>query len=273
MGSKSSQCGQSCAEASLSFHLVPMAERKLVWATVSISAHHSVAYLQSTFATLEADTIDSQSREYPVVAQLSTTPGAERPDGAVAYLVQSITYPLPPTYVPILPCRLGSREPLIPEFEWPFGECVVDTSTKLIFTPEILGSNPRVLSTDASWIIHAIFVADDFAHRKRDSLERVASRKAEREAAGLVDEDSRWATFSRSSTKAAITPGAFFPPFGISALVRFDIESLKQLLPARQILEDERKVKLLRARFSRPETERTIVWTLHQVNPTAQTYC
>ncbi|KAJ7239562.1 hypothetical protein B0H12DRAFT_1135916 [Mycena haematopus] len=247
-----------------------MAERKLVWATISTSAQHTVAYLQSTFATSDADILDSQTGEYLAIVRLSTKPPRlhdSAPNGAVAWLVQPVTDhdPLPPSYIPIFPCRLGSREPLVPEFEWPFGECILDTSTTIAFTAVFLGGTPRTLSADASRTLSAFLEADDRAHWKRDCLERVASRKAQREAAGLVGDDSRWTSFSRSSTTAELPPDAFFAPVQISVWVRFGIASLKkQLLAARQILEDERKVKLLRARFSHPQADRTIVWTLNQ---------
>ncbi|KAJ7702012.1 hypothetical protein B0H16DRAFT_750723 [Mycena metata] len=231
------------------------------WAILSPSAHHSVAYLNSSLATAAA--ADLKCGQYHMVVEL---PGDGRTQ-AVAYFVQSAHLPLPATYIPILPCRLGTREPLVPNFEWPFGECIVDTTQKLIFTPVLLESNtvaPRVMPEHASRVFAEVSDADDRAQSERELVEWRLTRKADQEAAGLVDDDPRWTTFSPKSTVADAQPGQFFPPSSISAEIRYDIESLRELPPASQCLHEVEDVKRLRARFTRLGTERTITWVAHQ---------
>ncbi|KAJ6615327.1 hypothetical protein B0H10DRAFT_77981 [Mycena sp. CBHHK59/15] len=231
---------------------------RYVWAILSPSAHHSVAYFKSALATSAA--ADLNCGQYLAVVEPSTDVDW---DDTLAYLVQPSHFPLPDTYLPILPCRLGSREPLVPDFEWPFGECIIDTSHKFIFKPVVVASEGvrRVLSDAASRLFSTITDDDDKEQWKRDTVKRLVDR----EAAGLVDDDFRWTTFSRKSTAVDTIPGQFFPPSSISAQIRYDIESLKQILPMSQCFDEVRKIEILRARFSRPETEWTILWTLNHV--------
>ncbi|KAJ7775489.1 hypothetical protein B0H16DRAFT_1756939 [Mycena metata] len=213
------------------------------FAIISPSAHHSVAYLNSTLATSAA--ADLNCGQYLAIVEL---PDSESTN-AVAFFVQSARQPLPATYIPISSCRVGTREPLVLDFEWPFGECVIDTSRKLVFEPVPVESN-----------------ADDEIRAKWELSERRVTKKAEQAAAGLLNEDdSRWTTFSPKSTIADPQPGQFFPPSSVSAQIRYDIESLREILPATQCLDEGEHVKRLRARFTRLGTERTIFWTMHQV--------
>ncbi|KAJ7790107.1 hypothetical protein B0H14DRAFT_225960 [Mycena olivaceomarginata] len=237
---------------------------RYVWAIVSPSARLSVAYLKSMFATSAADALDLENGEYLALMSWKDNTNDPMDEITSAYLVQSVTFPLPPTYLPILPCRLGPRSPLVPDFRWPFEDCVVDTSKKFVFKHAISAGDFRALAPAVSKEVVAIFKEDDTAHHRRAELEYLVSRKAEHDAAGLADDGDVWATFSADSTRAAVVPGAFFPPSWISAQARSDIESFKLSLPARRLFDDERKVKILRARFSRPSTERAIVWTLNQ---------
>jgi hypothetical protein len=214
------------------------------WTIVSPSARLSVEYLKSTFATSAADALDLENGEYLALMFWKDNPIDLTKHLASAYPVQSVSYPLPPTYLPILPCRLGSRKPLVPGFRWPFEDCVVDTSRKFIFTHAISAGDFRALAPAVSEEARAIFVADDLAYHRRMELEYLVSRKAEHDAAGLADDGLVWSAFSADSTRAAVVPGAFFPPSSITAQVRSDIESFKPSLPAHRIFDDERKVQL-----------------------------
>jgi hypothetical protein len=203
-----------------------------------------VAYLKSTFATSAADALDVENGEYLALMLWEDNPTDPGKDVAMAYPVQSVTFPLPPTYLPILPCRLGPRKPLVPNFRWPFEDCVIDTSKKFVFKHTISAGDFRALAPVVSEEVDIIFMADDLVNDRRAELEYLVSRKAEHDAAGLADDGDVWATFSADSTRAAVVPGAFFPPSWISAEVRSDIESFKLSLPARKLFDDERKVKL-----------------------------
>ncbi|KAJ7607091.1 HAD-like domain-containing protein [Mycena polygramma] len=178
----------------------------------------------------------------------------------MAYIVQPSHYPLPDTYLPIFPCRLGSREPLVPDFEWPFGECVVNTSRsgKFFFNAVVDPSEgvQRWISDASRRLFDAISLIDTDAHINQE----IAMQLAEREAAGVDEGD--WTAFSRKSTLADVHPGHLFAPTTISGQIRYDIESMKQILPASRCMDEVRQIKILRARFSRPQTERTILWTL-----------
>jgi hypothetical protein len=203
-----------------------------------------VAYLKSTFATSAADALDVENGEYLALMLWEDNPTDPGKDIAMAYLVQSVTFPLPPTYLPILPCRMGPRKPLVPNFRWPFEDCVIDTSKKFVFEHAISAGDFRALAPAVSKEVDAIFEDDDLVNARTAKLEYLASRKAEHGAAGLADDDLVWSTFSVHSTRAAVVPGAFFPPSWISAEVRSDIESFKLSLPARRLFDDERKVKM-----------------------------
>ncbi|KAJ7040075.1 HAD-like domain-containing protein [Mycena alexandri] len=243
-------------------------------AVISPSAHHSVAYLNSTLATAAAAHL--QCGQY--LAVILELPNPRDDSRVLAHFVQSTHQPLPTTYIPIFPCRVGTREPLTVDFEWPFGECVIDTSRKLVFQPVPVESNVEVrkaLSADVSRVFRAICRADDKRRWELESSEQSATRKAEQAAAGIVCEsDSGWTTFSLKSTVAQTQVGQFFPPLDISVQISYDIECLREILPATQCLDDVENVKRLRARFSRLGTERTILWTMHQVaRATGETPC
>ncbi|KAJ7167871.1 hypothetical protein C8R46DRAFT_1350786 [Mycena filopes] len=233
------------------------------WAILSPSPRHSVAYLESPLATAAA--AELECGQYLVLVEPSRS---EHFTCAVAYVIQSAQLPLPVTYVPILPCRLGTREPLAPDFDWPFGECVVDTSQRLVFEPVSLGSDvnvPRAMSEAASLAFAALSDADDSQQLREELLERRIRRKTEREAAGLLDDDGRWTTFSLKSTVPDTRPGQFSSS-SISAQIHYDIKSLRGLLPASQCFSDVKNVERFRARFSRLGTERTILWTMSEAS-------
>ncbi|KAJ6617686.1 hypothetical protein B0H10DRAFT_1299057 [Mycena sp. CBHHK59/15] len=107
----------------------------------------------------------------------------------------------------------------------------------------------------------------DSAEQIRRMIERHPQLlQAKKEADGFADDKgSQWTTFSAKSTYIQPIPGQFVAPLTISAHVCYDIESLKNLLPASQCFEDVKAIKRVRARFSRPSTERTIIWNIEQV--------
>ncbi|KAJ6462330.1 hypothetical protein C8R47DRAFT_97758 [Mycena vitilis] len=186
----------------------------------------------------------------------------------MAYLVQPSHFPLPDTYLPIFPCKLGSRGPLVPDFEWPFGECIVNTSRsgKFFFNAVVDPSEgvQRWISDASRRLFDAICDIDTDAHINQE----IAMQLAEREAAGVDEGD--WTAFSRKSTLADVRPGHFFAPTTVAGRIRYDIGSVKQILPASRCMDEVRQIKILRARFSRPGTERTILWTQDCVSGSGQ---
>ncbi|KAJ6517197.1 hypothetical protein C8R47DRAFT_1312757 [Mycena vitilis] len=226
-----------------------------VWAIVCPSAQDSVAYLESALATSAA--ADLKCGEHLALVKIESEAVAEWDDTVLAFLVQPSDYALPDTYLPILPCQVGSREPLVPGFDWPFVHSVVDTSRKFIFDPVVIPSEgPRRVISDAASCLFTTIHREDAGKKLEGEL---AKRSAEREAAG-VDHDAQWTTFSRKSTVANIVPGDFFPPLFISARIRYNIESLRGVLPAGRCFDEVREIQRLRAQFS--QTERTILWAL-----------
>ncbi|KAJ7146617.1 hypothetical protein C8R44DRAFT_864360 [Mycena epipterygia] len=193
--------------------------RRYFWAVVSPSPHHSVAYLKSTFATSAAANVKCDEYLALVLESNRKPRDGGGPRSMLAYLVQLSQHPLPEIYLPIAPCRMGSREPLVPGFDVP-------------------------LSADTADSFTAISNADLEEQHTKDRQKRLAFRKADREAAGLADDDDeRWTTFSVKSTTAVPIYGQFFSLARIRAHVRFDIESLECVLPASQRFEDEHEVE------------------------------
>jgi hypothetical protein len=103
-----------------------------VWAIISPSARQSVTYLNSSLATSAANEV--QRSDYLAIV-LPSKPVRTLPRSYTAYLVQSASHPLSETYLPISPYRTGPRKPPVPDFEWPFGDCVINTGTILAFDP------------------------------------------------------------------------------------------------------------------------------------------
>ncbi|KAJ7152825.1 hypothetical protein C8R46DRAFT_476482 [Mycena filopes] len=217
------------------------------WAIISPDAQHTVAYLKSPWATAAAANL--RCGQYLALVE----PPTNKYDNTfIAYFVQSVRHPLPATYVPIMPCRLGPREPLALDFEWPFAECVVDTSQKLIFDPAPSTtdvSTRKTISEDSSRMFCVTTTTDRKERAQMESLEYRACRKAERDAAGFPDDDSRWTTFSLKSTVAEVRPNQFFPPWSISAQIDYNIGSLGELLPSSQCLDEVKNIERLRALF------------------------
>ncbi|KAJ7463635.1 hypothetical protein FB451DRAFT_457939 [Mycena latifolia] len=232
------------------------------WAVVQPSPSHSIKYLGSSLASSTASHL-SCGKYLAVILEPSKATAWD----AVAYLVQPAHFPLPDTYLPIFPCRIGPRHPLVPEFDWPFGDCVINTGKILVFRAVQVKSEAEAirLSDESTRRLSAICDSDADKQIKADRARRIAETNAEREADGAPDDVSRWTSFSVKSTYVPATPGQIFPPSDIHARVSYNIKSLVDVRPASQCFEDERNIQRLRARFSRPATERTIVWNINQV--------
>ncbi|KAJ6617705.1 hypothetical protein B0H10DRAFT_2434330 [Mycena sp. CBHHK59/15] len=240
------------------------------WAIVTPSAEDSVAYFQSAFASAAAKEVACDGylavvleREGSELWKLVT--GAKKP--WIAYLVQSLSHPLPEFYLPIAPSTVGPRSSVQPGFKWPFEECVIDTANFFSFTPasvDVVGT-PHTLPDDIALYFSSMCDSDSAEQIRRMIERRPQFLHAKKEADGFGDDvGSRWTTFSAKSTYIQPIPGQFVAPSTISAHVCYDIESLKNLLPASQCFEDVKAIKRVRARFSRPSTERAIVWNIEQ---------
>ncbi|KAJ7100927.1 hypothetical protein B0H15DRAFT_464831 [Mycena belliarum] len=243
------------------------------WAIVKPSAVHSVAYLKSSLATSAAAQV--KGGEYLALVLDPCTPailgGRLQPNSGItsAYLVQPSRYPLPDAFLPIAPCRAGTRKPVTPDFEWPFEECVIDTGRHFIFQHVSANTrNARPYNGDAAQALSSLCILDGSEEDRRIYRKRLADEKVLR---GVEDISSKhaawWTTFSRKSRVAEKVPGQFFAPEWISAEIRYDIESFDRFLPVSQCFEDMAEIERFRAKFSRPSTERTIRWTLTQASP------
>ncbi|KAJ7154348.1 hypothetical protein C8R43DRAFT_1000910 [Mycena crocata] len=235
-----------------------MGSLRFIWGVISPSAVHSVGYLRSVHATAAASQVNC-SEYLAVILDPFDRPGPL----TIAFVVQPSHHPLPEHFLPILPCRLGSREPLDPGFEWPFEECVIDTSKPLHFElalPLADLENGHILPHDSALYFSSIYLGD--------LAKRMPIKKPEREAEGAnsVEGSRLTADSTRNSLIAEIPPGRFFSPDWISAQIRYNIECLNYLPTARQCFDDQIEVKRVRARFSRPETDRTIQWTINQTS-------
>ncbi|KAJ7463648.1 HAD-like domain-containing protein, partial [Mycena latifolia] len=229
------------------------------WAVVQPSPSHSVRYLGSPLATSAAKRLPC-GRYLAVI--VDPKPGS---DGfAAGNLVQSASHrPLPDTYLPISPCKMGSREPLVPDFDWPFGECIINTGKFFLFhVVRVRGQNTSQFSLSKEAALHFSSVRRKDWHEEQWAA--VHRRRAAQKADGAPDDVSQWTSFSVKSTAVPAMPGEFFSPIGVHALVTYDILSLKDILLSSQCFEDARAINRIRARFSRPATERTIVWNMNQ---------
>ncbi|KAJ7354354.1 hypothetical protein DFH08DRAFT_933879 [Mycena albidolilacea] len=154
------------------------------------------------------------------------------------YLVQPASFrPLPDTFLPILPCKIGSRETLVPDFDWPFEECHKQ------------GQNIRVPSRSRQ-IRHDVILPqrrknshDTNKQLDVDHARQLATKAAEREADNVPDDVSQWTTFSGNNTCVLAPPGQFFAPDWASGLISYDISSLEEVLPPSRCFKDTRDIK------------------------------
>ncbi|KAJ6517267.1 hypothetical protein C8R47DRAFT_1205501 [Mycena vitilis] len=106
---------------------------RFAWAILSPSARESVAYLESTLATSAA--ADVKCGDYLALVKIRPETDVLSDDSVLAYLVQPSHYPLPDTYLSILPCQLGTREQLEPGFEWPFVQSIDRYQSQVYLQP------------------------------------------------------------------------------------------------------------------------------------------
>ncbi|KAJ6554467.1 hypothetical protein B0H19DRAFT_148117 [Mycena capillaripes] len=201
------------------------------WAIIQPSAVETVAHLNSAFATIAAQDIECQ-QYLALVQELSLCEYAEADERPVwlAFLVQPVgqLIPLPDAdaYLPIWPCQLGTREPLHPGFDWPFGDCVLSTDA-FFFSPVLVDKdqNPRVLPWHDSIRFKELSLADTDALIYKRIRETEARNRQEQEAAGYGSNFENWVDFSVGSTLLPVQPGnlGFPPTVGISALVSYDV--------------------------------------------------
>ncbi|KAJ6617677.1 hypothetical protein B0H10DRAFT_1298825 [Mycena sp. CBHHK59/15] len=236
--------------------------KRYSWAIVTPSAEDSVAYFHSAFAPAAAKKVVCDGY-LALVLERETSERMKRimsrdyKQSWIAYLAQSLAHPLPEFYLPIAPSSVGPRSAVQPGFKWPFEECVIDTANFFAFSPasvDVLGT-PHILPKDIAPCFSSM-CKSDLDEQSRRMVERHPQLlQAKKEADGFGDDEgSRWTTFSTKST----------------ANVSYDIESLKQILPASQCFEDVKAIMRVRARFSRPSTERTIVWNIEQASLSSQ---
>ncbi|KAJ6595014.1 hypothetical protein DFH09DRAFT_1273139 [Mycena vulgaris] len=165
---------------------------------ITPSAELSVAYLKSELATAAAANI--RSGEYLALI-LDPRPSPKdynpliNPSGlAVANPVQPSGCLLLAAYFPIAPCRIGPREPFLPNFHWPFGECVLETSRRFVFKHISLDLDiANAIPCDAADEAFSSVASEDWTEQMgRDSEDLLACEEADREAAGMIsDEDLR----------------------------------------------------------------------------------
>jgi hypothetical protein len=206
-------------------------EPRFIWAVIQPSAVESVAHLDSHLATATAQDTRPCQKYFALVEDCSKHEYyAETglPPVWLAFRVQPASkIALLETYLPIWPCQLGTREPLRPGFDWPFGDCVVSTSDPVLFLPSLvdMGGNPHVLPLRDSLRFADLSQADRDARIVPRFVEEKARKRREREAAGFSSEwGSTWTSFSARSTLPPVQPGHFFRPIvRISALVSYGI--------------------------------------------------
>ncbi|KAK7061957.1 hypothetical protein R3P38DRAFT_2832533, partial [Favolaschia claudopus] len=189
----------------------------------------SVRYLGSPFA-------DEAAQRFECGKYLALFTPQHAHDSTFAFLVQPASDPLPDTYLPISPYKIGPRESLEPD-------CVINTGR--IFSIVDLhdesdnGTTRYELSEEHVHILLKT-AREDIA--KQDGLDGErwsANKKAEREAAGFLDDASVWTVFSPKSTYVPPKPYQFFSQDSVDALYSYDIGSLKHVVSANLCFEDQ----------------------------------
>ncbi|KAJ7216199.1 hypothetical protein B0H12DRAFT_343713 [Mycena haematopus] len=239
---------------------------RFTWAIVHPSAVQTVAYANSELVTAAAQAI--KCRQY--LALVLERPPRTWDRSWLAFIVEPATLsPLPQTWLPIRPCTLGTREPLDPGFEWPFDDCVVNTSdvnpVTAIFIPDFIdtGKSPHVLSQSEADRFDEVFMKD----REAVHAMQMLRRREERLAEGFSDGGTHavWTTYSSKSIKIPPLPGEFFPrSVDLSAKVHYDLSATDDFGTLSDWQEERKAVLRLLARFSYPSTERAIRWA-HQM--------
>ncbi|KAJ7849412.1 hypothetical protein B0H14DRAFT_3668659 [Mycena olivaceomarginata] len=141
-----------------------------------------------------------------------------------------------------------------------------------VAVPDSTGFEDCVIKTGKIFVFQAVQdKSDTMRHDTNeqsdvDYARRLATKAAAREADNVPDDVSQWTTFSGNKTCVLAPPGQNFAPDWASGLISYDISSLEEVLPASRCFEDaqDKSWLLLKARFSRPETERTIICNMIQ---------
>ncbi|KAF7373448.1 hypothetical protein MSAN_00554500 [Mycena sanguinolenta] len=172
---------------------------------------------------------------------------------------------------------LGTREPLDPGFEWPFGDCVANTSDTNPITAILVPSfidismTPHVLSASESVRFREVFLADREAVHLMQRDERWTQIKEERRTAGLSrlsDPGStcgRWTSFSPKSVQTPCVLREYCTRIvDLSAAVCYDFSGPERFGTLDGWQEERRTIFRLLTRFSDPLTERAIRWALNE---------
>ncbi|KAJ7191627.1 hypothetical protein GGX14DRAFT_481170, partial [Mycena pura] len=200
--------------------------QRYLWALISPSAHHSVSYLLSPLATSSAAAI--QCGEYLVLVKLAPCQALQT-DYGDAYFIQPSRLPLPQTYLPIAPCCIGPREALCPGFEWPFEQCVIDTSRFISLEPVYANppaNNVRFELSDRASDFFLSVCKTDYATK--------VHMAPDRKKAAVT---GTWTSSGSDGLQALPRMGEIY------AHLRYDILSLKEVLPVHFGFDDELKVK------------------------------
>jgi hypothetical protein len=165
----------------------------------------------------------------------------------VAFLVEAVDRgPLPQTYLPIWPCRLGPREPLHPGFDWPFGDCVINTNP-VAFYPDYLetGITPHMLPPSEVNRIDALLPQDRAFRIKAECAGRQPRINAARQADGYSTTTcSRWTDFSLKSTQIFRQAGELFARmFSLYAQIHYDLQVVQDVGTRVDLEQDERSIK------------------------------
>ncbi|KAJ7503516.1 hypothetical protein B0H11DRAFT_585667 [Mycena galericulata] len=248
-------------------------DERYIWATIRPSAVKSVAHMDSYFASIAAQDVGDCQQYFALVQE--SPRGLPGPLTWIAFLVQPASQVpfLEETYLPIWPCRVGTREPLHPGFDWPFGDCVLYTGDLLEFVPNVVdtGRQPQVLPRPESERFIKLVMVDRRV-MKRKSLEGHGTITEEREPTGCSSGcGSVRGDLSVSSTWLPVQPGQIFPPY-VKIVAEVSYNMMMDNTGTPKNLEKERKrIMRIIARFYRLSTETTIIWALRiQVGPSRQ---
>ncbi|KAF7373449.1 hypothetical protein MSAN_00554600 [Mycena sanguinolenta] len=241
---------------------------RFTWAVIQPSPVPTVEYAKSELLTAAAREI--KCRQYLALV-LEQPPNRFGRWSWIAFIVEPATLcPLPQTYLPIRPCTSQTRdsEPLDPGFEWPFAECVVNTSdvnpVTGIFVPDVIdtGKAPYVLSESEAVRFREVFMKDREEIDIIQEKERKMRIKEDRRAAGFSDRtDYWWTSTSPESTQIPRLPGELFPRLVLlSAKVHYDLSATDDFGTLNDWREERKTILRLLARFLNPSTERAIRW-------------
>ncbi|KAJ7172773.1 HAD-like domain-containing protein [Mycena crocata] len=241
--------------------LEPKSPVWFTWAVIRPSALRTVAYMNSEFVTAAAGEIEC--RQY--LALVLERPLSKLLNTWIAFLVEPCNPGnLPRTYLPIWPCTLGDREPLRPGFDWPFGDCIVNTQRASIVPCSVESNNsPHILPSSEANRFRSLFVRDGDTLGCARALDNKIRKRQERMAEGFSSGTySDWTNFSKKSTDLHVQPGEVFRPVtDLSAEIHYDLSVVHDLGTLEELNQDRDRILRVLTRFSHPSAERTIRWT------------